>query len=114
MKRDMELIRAILLDAEGEENIDLSNYTDEQIGYHIYLLGTAGFAETGDLKTLGSKYPKHRVKSLTWQGHEFLDMIKSDTVWKQTKDYIRENGAKMSLAMIQAVVIGYSKSQLGL
>jgi hypothetical protein len=31
MKRDMDLIRLLLLDVEGEEKPDLSNYSKEQL-----------------------------------------------------------------------------------
>lgn len=45
MKRDFELIRLLLLELEGEESVDLSSYTPEQVNYHKALIKEAGFAE---------------------------------------------------------------------
>ncbi|NBK26280.1 MAG: DUF2513 domain-containing protein, partial [Spirochaetia bacterium] len=50
MRRDMDLIRLILLDVEGEEKPDLSGYTQEQITYHKYLLIDADLAEGNPVK----------------------------------------------------------------
>jgi len=44
MKCDMDLIRLILLDVEGEEKPDLSGYTGEQVTYHRTLLIEAAHA----------------------------------------------------------------------
>lgn len=45
MKRDMDLVRLLILEVEGEEEVNLSGYTDEQKLYHKYLLIDAGLAE---------------------------------------------------------------------
>lgn len=47
MKRDMDLIRLILLKLEGKENVnsDLAEYTKNQVNYHKALLLEAGLAE---------------------------------------------------------------------
>lgn len=54
MKRDMNLVREILLALEEDlsgfapEDMEIKGYTDEQIGYHILLLIEAGFIEAKD------------------------------------------------------------------
>lgn len=79
MKRDFELVRLLLIELEGEETVDLSSYTAEQVNYHKALVKEAGLAE-GHVH-----YPStHRtdipdramLKRLTWEGHEFLDKRK--------------------------------------
>ena len=48
MKRDMELIRKLVLALENEptgyapENLNIEGYTSEQVGYHAYLMIDAG------------------------------------------------------------------------
>lgn len=42
MRRDMDLVRLLLLQVEGEEAPDLSAYTNEQQIYHKALLIDAG------------------------------------------------------------------------
>lgn len=44
MRRDMELIRFLLLNLEEANNIDLSEYNEEQINYHTNLIIDAGLA----------------------------------------------------------------------
>ena len=73
MKRDMELIRIILLDAEGETEVDLSPYSQDQIYYHTQLLYDRGFLE-GTAGLGGNFY----AESLTWEGHDFLDAARDD------------------------------------
>ena len=38
MKRDMNLVRLLLLRAEGEDPVDLSTYSEEQVNYHESML----------------------------------------------------------------------------
>ena len=49
MKRDMDSIREILLAVEAHPcgfapSIEIHGYTQEQVGYHVFLLGEAGLA----------------------------------------------------------------------
>lgn len=40
---------------------------------------------------------------MTWDGHEFLDKIREDTVWNKTKDLIKEKGLPMALEVVKNV-----------
>ena len=42
MKRDFDLVRLLLIELEGEEEVDLSSYTPEQVNYHKALVKEAG------------------------------------------------------------------------
>ena len=35
MKRDFELIRLLLMELEGEEQVNLSSFTPEQVNYQV-------------------------------------------------------------------------------
>jgi len=56
MKRDFDLIRKILLTMEAHEHgflrdeLRIDGYNDEQIAFHMYLLGEAGLVKAS--KTL--------------------------------------------------------------
>lgn len=65
MRRDMDLIRLILLDAEGEGEIDLSPFTDEQIGYHRLLLLDARLAEGANITGMSDSHPQALSTGLT-------------------------------------------------
>ncbi|MCU1438993.1 MAG: hypothetical protein JWP66_2080 [Naasia sp.] len=111
MKRDLDLIRLILIDFEGEGDVSLSGYTEAQINYHKALIKEAGFAvvvihypsfgpsDTPDIAIL---------KRLTWEGHEFLDKAKNEKTWNKAKSIIKSKGMSLSmeavkLAMSEAV-----------
>lgn len=121
MKRDMELIRAMLLAVElyepGDEAIAFEGYTDEQIGFHGYLLGEAGLAEVMDCTSLGDAVPMAEIRHLTWQGYEFLDAARDDTVWKHAKDRLGAAGKSLltvPLGVMTALLIDEAKRRLGL
>ncbi len=106
MKRDMDLIRDILLAIESNPSgfapkIEVSNYTQEEINYHAFLLGEAGLAEVADITVEGGKSPEAIVIRLTWAGHEFLDSARENQTWNQAKDLInRVGGASLQIWLI--------------
>ena len=114
MKRDMELIRLLLLEIEGEEKPDLSGYTKEQQIYHTALLIDAELIEGSIAK--GSKgYPMvaHAIR-LNWKGHEFLDAARNTSVWDKVVDKMKSTGASLPLPVIQELLITALKKSVGL
>ena len=84
MKRDEKLLRAIMEGIEGLEpygtlEIKLNDWTEEQVVYHINLLGEAGLVR---LPTWVPPYHQHGnvfriiVQGLTMAGHDYLDDLK--------------------------------------
>ena len=85
MKRDMELVRDLLLYCERVPDFDFhathisgpqfdSRERYELIG-HLMLLESGGF--------LAKEGPgRYRM---TWEGHEFLDTVRDPEVWQKTK-----------------------------
>ena len=106
MKRDMDLVRAILLTIEGEPRgfapeIEISGYTQEQINYHAILLGEAGLAKVFDMTAHGDKSPQAKITQLTWAGYEFLDSARENKRWNQAKDLIgKVGGASIQIWMV--------------
>jgi len=100
MKRDFELVRILLMELEGEQEVDLSSYNPEQVNYHKALVKEAGFAE--GIIHYPSSHPTDIpdltiLKRLTWEGHEFLDKAKNEKVWNKAKSIIKEKGISLSL-----------------
>lgn len=112
MKRDMDLIRLLLLQTEGEEEVEISNYTNEQIKYHQELLIEAGLVNGSITRTHGGSIIF--IKRLTWEGHEFLADVKNETVWRETKKTALEKGADMSLSVLSALATKISMDYFGL
>lgn len=114
MKRDMDLIREILLKIEETENkrpiIDLcvENYSDEEVSYHCKLLYEAGFV--CDYKnTIDGSFG---VGQMTWNGQEFLDTVKSDTIWNKTKETITKKGLPMGIDILKSVATSIIQSMI--
>ena len=109
MKRDMELIRKILFAIEERYedtalyNLQIDGYSMAEVAFHCKLLHEAGF-----VSDYGAQYGDDRicmfgVGALTWDGCEFLDKIRQDTVWNKTKDTIIQKGLPMILDVIKDV-----------
>ena len=114
MKRDMNLIRAQLLQMEGEDPApDLSQYTAEQKLYHSALLIEAGFVD-GEIILNGSGYPATTVMiRLKWAGHEFLDAARDEESWGKTTQRITKAGGAFTLPILTEILTQYVKQKLG-
>jgi hypothetical protein len=76
MKRDMDLIRAILLKVESDGKIGIpGDHTDEEIADHVQQMREEGLVE-GEVIKNREGIPCHAVITrLTSKGHEFLNSI---------------------------------------
>jgi hypothetical protein len=105
MKRDMDLLRLILLETENKGQVDLSAYTIEQINYHKALLIDAHLLD-GKLhysSTVKSKIPDNVIiNKLTWEGHEFLDKARNNTIWEKAKKLTIEKGLPFSIDILKS------------
>ncbi|NLF00833.1 MAG: DUF2513 domain-containing protein [Anaerolineales bacterium] len=116
MKRDMDLVRRILLAVEESQDptvsyLELDGWSRAEIGYHMELLVEAGYL-LGTV-THSKNGPAHYyVQRLTWDGHEFLDLARNQTVWKEAKTSFMEKGAGLSLDVLKAVLVEFTKRLL--
>lgn len=89
MRRDSDLIRAILLAVEADERCevlkvpDIDGYQDEAIYFHTRLLVEKGLLRTHFPDRVGRE-PWVCIR-LTWEGYDFLDNIRDPAVWKAVK-----------------------------
>lgn len=114
MKRDMDLIRLILLDVEGETNVDLGSYSDQKIRYHNWLLLDAGLVEGMNDRGMNDKYNSALITGLNWEGHDFLDASRDEATWNKAQKTIGENVGTVAFDMLKALLISLTKDQLGL
>lgn len=92
MRRDMDLIRTILLTVEDHPLVvDASSYnpiwTPRELLYHAKLIDQAGLAEVAYIED-GSRIISACIGKLTWQGCDFIDTVRSETLWKNLKTKI--------------------------
>jgi len=118
MKRDMDLVRKILLTIEESphgffnEFPTIQGYSGEQVGYHSYLMIQAGLIEGADATTMDSESPEAIPTCLTWQGHEFLDACRNESVWTKAKEKIKSIGGEVPLDVLKTVLIEILKAQI--
>ena len=108
MKRNMDLIRNLLLQIEqAEKPLELSdfefeNFTDAEIHYHLKLLQGAGFIDASFTYADNELY-FGTVSGLTWDGQNFLDNARSDKVWTQAKRAIKNTVGSTSFEVLKSV-----------
>ena len=105
MKRDMDLIRKILFAIEDNEHgyinhlPEIPGYSEEQVGYHCFLLHNARLIEGMNAANMGTSSPCYAPKYLTSAGHDFINMARQDTLWKRAKDKVMEKGSEMTIEL---------------
>lgn len=108
MKRDMELVRTLLLlteDFKGAyfEVADLNTDLDkEALIYNAGLMKEAGLIEGVPLRGSNGKLVQFAITKLTWEGHDFLDSIRDEKLWKKAKDSVMNPAASFTFDILKA------------
>ncbi len=120
MKRDMDLLRELLLKLEsfpkepgaiygfagdGPE-VAVDGASPDQIIYHLELLSEAGFIESPGLAGREILF-----KRLTWSGHDFLDSVRDPKVWAKTKQGVGAAGG-FTIDLLKDLAKGFMKKQV--
>lgn len=107
MKRDIELMRKILLLLESgikNQNNTIEGYSSEQIKYHKALLVEADFVK-GTVLDSHTEIPADvRILKITMIGHDFIDAITNDTNWNKVKDFLKDSGKQVTVDSIKDAV----------
>ena len=116
MKRDMDLIRALMLEIEERDTgdiqlleIEIEGHSQLEVFSHLRLLIEAGLIAGLDL----SSHSGINVQAtrLTWTGHDFLDSIRDDEIWQQTKDGAAAAGG-FTLELLSDLAKGLIKTKI--
>ena len=95
MKRDMDLIRLLLLRQESDEEAAKSiaaSYDLRTVAYHDAMVIEAGFVH-GIIATDENGLPRGAsMLRLTWEGYEFLESIRNETTCNKAKDAVVKTG----------------------
>lgn len=118
MKRDMELIRQILLKAEALEFEDDEPYerywarTPDE-AYQIALLKDAGLVDA-DIDTIAGGIPcGATIIRLTWSGHEFLDYSRDNKIWKMAMKHVIKPGASWTFSILVELLKQEARRRIG-
>lgn len=123
MKQNTDCIRDILLTVEQDvpldghidiKNLSLPNsYEREDVVYSLKLLKEANYLNV-TLEGASNIYYLIWIGNMTYEGHQFLDSIRNDSVWLSTKEKVAEFGSNLSLSLISQVASAIIKSKLNL
>jgi hypothetical protein len=117
MKRDIELIRAILLKVEEipigqtiSSPLKINEYDEDIIAEHVRLLYEQGYIDARIVEEFDSydlvgspQVESYTITRLLNDGHDFIADTKNPTVWKKTLDSIASKGGDVSLAIVKTV-----------
>jgi hypothetical protein len=120
MKRDMDLVRELLLKIEASNRpMSFSKLVPERkegtaeyefAGYHMkMLIEEVGFVSGKNASSYDG--PEWINLQLTWHGQDFLDTVRDNAVWSQTKEGARKLGGA-SLEMLMDLAKAYAKMEL--
>lgn len=62
--------------------------------------------------THSSECTRWRVHALTWQGHEFVEGSRNETMWIKAKSTINEKGIGMAFDTMKAMLIALGKQAI--
>mgnify|MGYP000216801145 CR=1 FL=1 len=104
MKRDMDIIRQIafateLLDA-GESLDTLEGISEEVFSAHVKWMKDAGLVDAHVLKVTSVVYGA-MVLRLTWEGCDFIDAARSDTLWAKAKETVLRPSASWTFDILK-------------
>jgi hypothetical protein len=124
-KRDMDLLRQIMLDIEDGKNefapiaddtrailgIDsdgpaMSHEEAEKLKLHLTLIEKAGYVE---FQRSGGGF--WFVDQITGPGYDFIDSVRDEAVWRKTKEGAAKAGG-FTLELVAALAKGFLKKQI--
>ena len=102
MKYSPDLALRILRAMEDHPSDELESQTyllgdvDEEVYYfHCRLLDEAGYISTYSVKTGGLNY--YWPREIKWNGVQFLELFRNDSLWQRAKDEATRKGVGLSL-----------------
>ena len=109
MKRNMDLVREILLEIEKQYvstaiyNLKVEGYDAETIAYHCKILFEAGLISDYKAQYADNTIYSFGVGSLTWVGNDYLDKVRDNSTWRKTKDAIAKKGLPLVFDTIKTI-----------
>jgi hypothetical protein len=118
MKRDIDLVRQILTDMEDAPPMEVhtgfhyDGYDTATVNEHIELLIEAGLLE-GKVARSNSRSVAN-VTRLTWAGHDFIQSMVDESIWKKAKEQILKPGVSWTFELLSEWAKHEAKQRLGI
>jgi hypothetical protein len=115
MERNMDLARQIMMELEKEPyrgtpvSINIKDTSNEDMVYHVMLLGEAGLIEAFEL---GFGEVNWMPIRLTWAGHEFLEAARDDKRWKKATKMMQTKGGGVVFEVLRDLLVSMVRSKV--
>lgn len=100
MKRDMDLIRRIALattDLEPDQCLESLDGVDAStFAMHALWMQEAGLVVADVEWSLHGGFAYASVSRLTWDGCEFADAVRDDTLWRKAREHVLKPSASFT------------------
>ena len=121
MKRNMDLVREILLQIEATEpgkaiRLDTPGNGQGEIGLHVELMIEHGLIEGRAIPSgdgAAHRILNYRIERMTWEGHDFLDAARKETIWKKAKEKCLEATGGLAFDTLKACLVELGKDAIG-
>lgn len=116
MKRDMDLVRLLLIEAEASEGpldaltLSCDAYGPQAIAYHVEMMAAHGLVDASLDRAWGGTPVRCAVNALTWDGADFLDAIRDDGIWEKTKRTVRKVADSVTLESLKYAAVTLTNS----
>ena len=118
MKREMDLVRDLLLQIEqfdqgygGDVEIEAGDHEPQVVAEHLRLLLEARLIEGDAVPDDEYAFDHILPTRLTWLGHDFLDTVRDPEIWKKTKEGAL-SAKGFTLDLLQDLAKGFIKKQI--
>lgn len=114
----MDLVRSILMMvADSDDPVSIDDFVDGEhdkqiVGYHISIMKDAGLIKASIMSADNDPYYQCFISSLTWEGNDFLDAVRSDTIWAKTKSAISKTAGSATFDIVKSVAAKIAESML--
>ena len=122
MKRNMDLVRNILFQAEATEAGKaiipvLPGHNKDEIGRHVELMRDGGLIEavltpSGD--RVAHRIIGYRIQSITPEGYDFLEAARNDGIWKKAKRKCLKAPGGLAIDVLKQCLIDVAMQAVGL
>lgn len=125
MKRDLDLIREIMLVLEDKMEYGKNFMSDklfeimknetlsiEKLAYHIGLLAESNFIKVKEHKNY-NEVSVYVINTITSDGHDFIDTVREKNTWNVVKEMAVKIGG-FTLSLLVDIGKEYLKKEIGL
>ena len=119
MKRDLELIRSIMVTIEEADSmqpfkLEFDDQSEEVINFHILLLEEAGLIQANIESDETGEIILAEPIRLTWNGFEFLQNARNESIWKKAIKTLGDKSISVSVSILSELLKSLIKETIGM